>query len=133
MLKSYSMIIALFIFWIILSGQWTVFFITTAIGSVCFTIWVDKKLFPSLSIKPKLKWLILIIKLFTDMLISSFSVMKIIWLNQKISSSVAWVDNIYSEKFAQIAYANAITLTPGTMSMDLKNDKILVHTLKVKL
>jgi multicomponent Na+:H+ antiporter subunit E len=31
--------------------------------------------------------------------------------------------------FGQVAYANSITLTPGTISLDLRDDRILVHAL----
>jgi multicomponent Na+:H+ antiporter subunit E len=29
----------------------------------------------------------------------------------------------------QVIYANSITLTPGTISLDVRNDRILVHAL----
>ena len=124
------MIIALFLFWIILSGQWAAFFIVAGCVSVWFVILIDRKLFLPMSLNVNWHWFILIFKLFKDMLASSFRVMKIILLNKEVESSVTWVDNPENEQVAQVAYANAITLTPGTMSMELKDNKILVHTIR---
>ena len=125
------MIIALFIFWIILSGELSAFFISAACVCIWFIYKVDKKLFLNSSFKIKLKWFILFFKLLKDMLISTFSVMKIIWLNKQVQSDVSWQDNPGKTDIAKVAYANAITLTPGTMTLELKDDKILVHSIMV--
>ena len=60
-------------------------------------------------------------------------VMKIIWLNPKgVRPVYAFVDAQSKDPITQIIQTNCITLTPGTMSMDLSNNKILVHAISDK-
>ena len=127
MLKSNSMIIALLIFWIILSTQTTPFFIIAALVSVLSIAFIDKKIFPPISLSFKWRYLLLAWQLFKDMLLSSLIMMRIIFLNKKINSKLEWIK---APKDHQVAYANAITLTPGTMAMDLRDNKILVHSIE---
>ena len=125
------MIIALLLlFWIILSNQASPFFIIVAIASTLLTVIVYKKLFKTLAFKVKWHWILLLFKLLKDMLVSSFTVMKIILLNKKIESTMTWVDSPYKSIYTKVAHANAITLTPGTMSMKLEDNKILIHSIK---
>lgn len=124
--------IALFTFWIILCGELTMFQLVAACISIMFIILVENKLLPLIKLNFSFHYIKLIIQLFKDMLISALYVMKIIWFNKKIEINVEWVENKGIGEFAKIAYANAITLTPGSMSMHLKDNKILVHSIKVK-
>jgi len=62
---------------------------------------------------------------------SSLQVTKLIWgPTDKLSPSVATikVDNVPPKRRA--LYANSITLTPGTLSVDLVGDEITVHALQ---
>lgn len=124
--------IALFTFWIILCGELTMFQLVAACISIMFIILVENKLLPQIKLNFNFHYIKLIIQLFKDMLISALYVMKIIWFNKEIEVNVEWVENKGVGEFAKIAYANAITLTPGSMSMHLKDNKILVHSIKVK-
>ena len=124
--------IALFTFWIILCGELTMFQLLATCISIMFIIFVEDKILPKIKLKFNFYYIKLIIILLKDMLISAFYVMKIIWFNKKIEVNVEWIENKGVGEFAKIAYANAITLTPGSMSMHLKDDKILVHSIKVK-
>lgn len=62
---------------------------------------------------------------------SSFHVTKLVWgPANKISPALA---NIPADKVpaeSRVLYANSITLTPGTLSVDLKNGEITVHALQ---
>jgi multicomponent Na+:H+ antiporter subunit E len=62
---------------------------------------------------------------------SSLQVTKLIWGSaDKVSPSLAKIkiDNIPPQRRA--LYANSITLTPGTLSVDLVGDEITVHALQ---
>jgi multicomponent Na+:H+ antiporter subunit E len=62
---------------------------------------------------------------------SSIHVTKLIWgSSDKLSPTLATISasNIHPSK--RTLYANSITLTPGTLSVDLKNDEITVHALQ---
>lgn len=126
------MIIFLLLLWVILSGQGSLFFIISAILSVTITILIDKKLF-SLSplwIGGNWRWLIFLANLLKEMLISTIIVLKIIWLNPRgVNPVTINIDTKSKDNIAQVVQANCITLTPGTMSMELKKGQILVHAI----
>jgi multicomponent Na+:H+ antiporter subunit E len=93
---------------------------------------VDKKLFisQSLIIGIKLSWIIFISQLLKEIFLSSIYITKIIWLKPKsITPCYEWIQCSSKESLTQVIYANSITLTPGTMSMDIKDGKILVHAI----
>ena len=128
------MIIALLLFWGILSGQTAAFFLITAVLSVLLTFIIDKNLFPgSVLLKLNQHSFIFIANLMKDMFLSSIMVMKLIWLRpNEVQSCYALIDAKSKDPIDQVIQANAITLTPGTMSMDLNNNKILVHAINFK-
>lgn len=126
------MIIALLLFWFIISGNFSEFFIVAAIFSVCIVIFIDQRLFSKISLKLSLQHLLNFISLLKEMLSSGLYVAKIILFNRNIIAESNWVDISEVSDFAQVNRANAITLTPGTMSMKIKNDQILVHSIKAE-
>lgn len=121
----------LLLFWSILSGQATLFFITIAIFSVYFTILIDRKLFidkPSIHITSHS--ILFFFRLLKDMFLSCVVMIKIIWLGSEVvDSCYTVIDADSMDPVGQAVQANAITLTPGTMSMNLKDNKILVHAI----
>ena len=126
------MLIFLLLFWVILSAQLSVFFIIAAIFSTISIIIIDKKLFNNscIFIKPNFRWIIFAASLFKEMFISSVDVIKIIWNKPKnIKPVYDWIDNQSTDPTLKTTYANSITLTPGTMSMELKENKILIHAI----
>lgn len=62
---------------------------------------------------------------------SSLQVTKLIWGSaDKISPSVAKISAKNIPPHQRALYANSITLTPGTLSVDLVDDEIIVHALQ---
>ncbi|GGI82916.1 Na+/H+ antiporter subunit E [Shewanella gelidii] len=62
---------------------------------------------------------------------SSMQVTKLIWTSpEKVSPTVAKIDVKDMPESARVLYANSITLTPGTISVDLEDDQITVHALQ---
>jgi multicomponent Na+:H+ antiporter subunit E len=62
---------------------------------------------------------------------SSIHVTKLIWGSpEKISPVLAKIDatNVLPNK--RVLYANSITLTPGTLTVDLENGEVTVHALQ---
>lgn len=46
-----------------------------------------------------------------------------------LSPTVIEVDAKQESELAQVIYANSITMTPGTVSMDIRDGKVVVHAL----
>lgn len=46
-----------------------------------------------------------------------------------ISPTMVWVPATQRTEVGKVIYANSITLTPGTVSVEIENDRILVHAI----
>ncbi len=68
--------------------------------------------------------------LIKDIIYSSFEVAKIIWFNKKFEPFIT-TKKIDSDELTSSLEANAITLTPGTICIDVSEDKkeITIHHL----
>ena len=124
------MLIPLLLFWLVLSGQMSPFFFISAFISIIAIIYIDKKLFriSPILISINWHWFIFAAQLLKEIFLSAIDVMKIIWF-KPASPCYTWVDTQSNNQTTQVIYANSITLTPGTMSMELKDNKILVHAI----
>jgi multicomponent Na+:H+ antiporter subunit E len=67
-----------------------------------------------------------------EIFLSSIMITKIIWnknINAIISPSLEFAHTNLKNDTERVIYANSITLTPGTISVSLEKNKILVHSL----
>ncbi len=66
-----------------------------------------------------------------EILMSSFRVIKIIWRrNLDLQPVFVWIEHGQGDDPNIILYANSITLTPGTVTLDVTNNMLLVHALE---
>ena len=121
-------------FWLINSGHNTVLMLSLGAVSIAFVVYVAHRMdvldheAQPLHITPKLPgyyvWLI------KEIILANLLVVKQIWLgNKSISPVFATITASQKSDIGKIIYANSITLTPGTVSVDLDGDQILVHAL----
>lgn len=129
------MLIALLFFWIILSGNFSLFFISAALFSSIISVFIIQKLFKKeklILIKIVKKGFPFIFTLFKEIFISSWNVTKLIWFNSnEINQCYGWINVNSNNHDIQVIFANSITLTPGTMSLEIKDNKIKVHSLRL--
>ncbi|MCT4636002.1 MAG: Na+/H+ antiporter subunit E [Rickettsiales bacterium] len=126
------MIIFLLLIWIILSGKISAFFVIAACLSVMITIFIDKKLFTisPLFLRFNWRWFIFAGHLIKAMSISTYMVLKTIWRNPREVKPVhALLPAQSKNTITQVMQTNCITLTPGTMSMNIHNNKISIHAI----
>ncbi|MDH5786578.1 MAG: Na+/H+ antiporter subunit E [Chromatiales bacterium] len=65
-----------------------------------------------------------------EIVASNLLVVKHIWLgNHSISPTFATITASQRTDMGKVIYANSITLTPGTVTVEMKDDKFLVHAL----
>jgi multicomponent Na+:H+ antiporter subunit E len=129
-----SSALVLFVFWLLLSGYFTLFLVSvgalTAIGIVLLAHRmnvIDHEGHPihlSWRVLAYWPWLI------KEIAKSAWEVSRII-VNHALPISPTLVRAKTSQKtpVGVVTYANSITLTPGTISVDVKQDEILVHAL----
>ena len=68
--------------------------------------------------------------LIKEIIRSNLVVVKHIWLgNKSISPVFANITASQKTEIGKVIYANSITLTPGTVSVNLEGDRIMVHAL----
>lgn len=68
--------------------------------------------------------------LFWEICKSAFSVIKIIWQRKILVEPIfEWIDAEGLEEIGEVVYSNSITLTPGTVTLDINNNMLLVHAL----
>jgi len=50
-------------------------------------------------------------------------------MNELLSPQMVEFDSKLEKEFSKFILANSITLTPGTISLDVRNNQILIHAL----
>ena len=129
-----AVVAGLIVFWLLLSGYFTLFLVTigslTAVGVVALghrMDVIDREGHPI-----HLTWRVLGYWpwLMKEIAKSAWGVSRII-LDPRLPISPTLVRVKTSQKTAVgvVTYANSITLTPGTISVDVKRGEILVHAL----
>ena len=124
----------LFGVWLLLSGIFIPFIISLGILSCAAVIWVtirmdivDHEGHPlHLTWRALVYWGWLIVEIIK----ANIDVVKLVLSpTSKISPTMVRVQASQQTDLGQVVYANSITLTPGTISVDVANDEILVHAL----
>ncbi len=129
-----SLFCLLVVLWLGNSGHYSLLLLGFGFASVIFVIWVSQCLkvvdqeSQPLHLARKLPrffgWLIV------KIIRSNIDVVRHIWLgNGSISPCAARLPLGQKSDLGRVIYANAITLTPGTVAMDMDDDTVLVHAL----
>jgi multicomponent Na+:H+ antiporter subunit E len=121
-------------FWLVNSGHYTtllLFFMVASVVSIValshYMDVVDGEAQP-LSITFTLP--IYLIWLTKEVVLANVAVAKCVWRGEEsISPRTIEVTASQKSDLGKVIYANSITLTPGTVSIDLEGDTILVHAL----
>jgi len=133
-IHSLSLGAVLFVVWLLLSGHYTPFIIPLGIASCALVVLVtlrmdlaDREGHPiHLTWRALTYWPWLMIEIIK----SNIDVAKLILSpNLPITATMLRVKASQTSDLGQVIYANSITLTPGTISVDVANGEILVHAL----
>ena len=121
-------------FWLAISGHYTAFVMSLGVISILFVVLISHKmdvidheaqpLHLTLKIPTYYLWLI------KEIILANLLVVKHIWLgNKSISPVFATITSSQKTDMGKVIYANSITLTPGTVTVNIEDDKFLVHAL----
>ena len=134
-MKTFSYGVLLFVFWLLLSGHFEPLLLGFGLVSVMITIYLMKRMnvidhesYP-LHLSTQLPaFYIYIVK---EIVNANIDVIKcILKLNGKtISPQLIEIPVSQKTDLGRVIFANAITLTPGTVSVELMKDKVIVHAL----
>lgn len=135
MAQRISLLTALFVFWLLLSGHYTPFLLFAGAGCCIAVVLFSDRLMSVLDREghpihlgrnalvywPWLLW---------EIVKAAWDVTKrILHPALPISPVLVHVKATQQTDVGRVIYANSITLTPGTISMELEEDTILVHAL----
>lgn len=133
------MFIVLFVFWLFLSAQFNIFHISAGIIFSLIVTYFAKPMFLN---KPSdrgnityitLRILRYVIWLIYQIFVSGIDVTKrVLKLNMPINPGIIKCKLTLKSDFSLTVLANSITLTPGTMTMDIVNDEIFIHCLAIE-
>lgn len=126
--------IALFLLWVVLSGMFDAFHLLVGVATVAFIAWQQTALAPLRGAdEPRIRVLRLVLYvpwLMWQMLLSSIYVARVIlWDHEKVDPCMIAFSSKQPSVLHRVVFANSITLTPGTLTVDLKDDYFLVHAL----
>lgn len=138
-LKTLSFIvyfIILFVLWLVLSGYLKTLLLFFGLVSVLFVIWMSYRANAleedSLPIKLILKLPFYWLWLFKEIFKSGIITTALIW-NGKFVPQLFRIKASQKSATGIANYANAITLTPGTVTIEVEKKTLLVHALNKKL
>ena len=129
--------VGLLVFWMILSTQLTL--TQTIIGGVVsffvvmynYDLVFNEQEATKLTFKMVSRWLVLFYHLLVAIVKSHIHVAMIVLSpKMKIKPGFKKINNPLKKELNQALFANAITLTPGTLTVDMSDDYILVHGLE---
>ena len=133
-----SLWLLLFFFWILLSGHSEPLLLGLGVVSCTIVVFIANRMYTidheshpiHLSLKIPSYWLWLA----WEIIKSNIAVVKLVWHPaMPISPTVVRVKTSQHTDLGKIVYANSITLTPGTVSMEVDEDEIEVHAITREL
>jgi multicomponent K+:H+ antiporter subunit E len=127
--------LALWVMWPVLNSSWSPGQLLLGFGIAMVTPWLTESLRPD---KPRLKNISTLVRLVLtvlwDVVTSNIEVaQRILGPESKIKPAFVWVPLSIRDPHGVVALACIITMTPGTLSSDLSDDRrhLLVHAFNV--
>jgi multicomponent Na+:H+ antiporter subunit E len=135
MLRMASLLVALFVFWVLMSGMFTPFLLGLGVASVLAVAWLARRMeVADVEGHPAHLRLAAVVSywmwLAKEIWLSGLQVARII-LNPRLPISPTLVRFQPAQKTAVglATHANSITLTPGTITVQANHHEFLVHAL----
>ena len=130
--------ISLAFFWLSMSGHYTTFVLSLGAASVLFVVYLTRRMdfFDQDTFQFSIEWKHLgyWIWLGKEIFNANIAVAKVILsLKPKISPQMIEFRSSQKTELGLVIFANSITLTPGTVSVDIEDDKVIVHALNAEL
>ena len=134
-MKAFSYGVLLFVFWLLLSGHFEPLMLGLGLASVVLTIFLVKRMnvidHESYPLHLYSRFPAFLVYIFREIVNANIDVIKRIMKlgGKSISPQLVEIPVPQKTDLGRVIYANAITLTPGTVSVVLTKDKVIVHAL----
>ena len=134
MLHTVSLTVALFILWLLLSGHYNGLLLSLGVISCIFVAWISHRMDVAdheghpihLSWRALLYWPWLLVEIVKS---NWYIARLIVDRDLPISPRVIRTKASQVDDLGRVVYANSITLTPGTVSIDVRGGEIRVHAI----
>jgi len=125
--------VLLFIMWLIFSNNLQIANIFVGLGVSFFIALLYTKLFPTEkfeSINPY--WLgVYILVLIKQLVLSNIQIAsRVLRKDMNLSPAIVAVKTDLTSEWKKLLLANSITLTPGTLTLDVKEDMLYIHVIE---
>ena len=131
-MKSFFLFVILLSLWLLMSGHYTFLIISLGVISCLFCVYlakranlIDNEGLPLFFLPRLLNYLLW---LFKEIFNSNIGTAKAI-ITGNINPEIFIVKSSQNTDVAKVTYANSITLTPGTVTIQINEDKFEVHAL----
>ena len=131
-MKSFFLFVILLSLWLLMSGHYTFLIISLGVISCLFCVYlakranlIDNEGLPLFFLPRLLNYLLW---LFKEIFNSNIGTAKAI-ITGNINPEIFIVKSSQNTDVAKVTYANSITLTPGTVTIQINKDKFEVHAL----
>ena len=131
-MKSFFLFVILLSLWLLMSGHYTFLIISLGVISCLFCVYLSKRAkliddegLPLFFLPRLLNYLLW---LFKEIFNSNIGTAKAI-ITGNINPEIFIVKSSQNTDVAKVTYANSITLTPGTVTIQINKDKFEVHAL----
>lgn len=125
--------IVLVIIWLLLSGMYEPLMLSFGVASVLFALYLTQRMVNIDQERYRFfvtgSFIGFLIKLAGKVVSSNVDVSLRILGFRPVESTFITIPMPYEDDVAKVLYANAITLTPGSSSIALSDDTLLVHTI----
>jgi len=134
MKRGLLLFVLLFIVWLLLSGHYTSPLMTYGALSCAGIVLLVRHLGildeEALPVHLSLRWLVYAPWLMKEIVLSNIAVAKVILTpGLPIHPRMIRLTASQSSDVSRVIYANSITLTPGTVTLDVRGSEFLVHSL----
>lgn len=128
--------IILVLTWILLSGMFEPLMLSFGLFSVVLTMWITGRMLKVDQERYTFfvtgSFITFLFKLGIKVIQSNIDVSLRILGFRPVESTFINIPMPFDDEVPKVLYANAITLTPGSSSIALSNDSLLVHTISAK-
>jgi multicomponent Na+:H+ antiporter subunit E len=134
-MKTAQATTVLFAFWLVLTGSFAPLdLVLGAVFSLLLGLWSARALWPEdaplASVKQAVRFLLYIPHLLVSVLFAAIQVAEVV-LDPRMPISPVLVRHraVFSREVSRVTFANSITMTPGTLTVDVDGDTFHIHCL----
>ena len=136
-MRNFFILTFLVVLWLLMSGLYKTLILVFGLSSVLLVMFVMKRMSEkdgfeveiNLKIVDTLKYLFWLL---VEVAKCNVAVVKLLLARKvKISQEFVEISVSTNSDLAQVIFANSITLTPGTVTVEIENNSLLVHVLNL--